>query len=80
MQSLNSVIKEIIQKQTASNSIACTVSKTKPLKLKFSGNKKMVLDKDCLIIPKHVKGLRKGKTVYVAPSTKGSSYVVLGKG
>lgn len=80
MGSLAGIIKEIAIKTNNSNAIACTVSKTKPLKLKFAGNKKMVLDKDCLIIPKHVKGLSKGKTVYVAPSTKGAGYVVLGKG
>ena len=78
--SLAGAIKDIAQRATASNTVACKVSKTKPLKLKVQGDKKVVLDKDCLVIPKHVKGLSKGKTVYVMPSTKGSGYVVLGKG
>ncbi len=78
-ESLAGTIKQIIQNSSGST-IACTVSKTKPLKLKFQGDKKMVLDKDCLVIPKHIKGLAKGKTVYVMPNTGGTGYIVLGKG
>ncbi|MCR5824794.1 MAG: hypothetical protein K6G60_10225 [Lachnospiraceae bacterium] len=65
---------------TGDDTIACTVSKTKPLQLKFQGDTKVVLDKDVLVIPKHVKGLSKGKTVYVMPSKDGAGYVVLGRG
>lgn len=78
--SLAGVLRNLAQEVAGSNTIACTVAKTKPLTLKFQGDTKVTLDKDVLIIPKHVKGLSKGKTVYVMPSTSGSGYVVLGKG
>ena len=60
--------------------LTCTVSKASPLQLKFQGDKKTVLDKSVLIVPSHVSGLSKGKTVYVMAVGDGDSYFVLGRG
>lgn len=78
--SLLGMMKNVVGQTMGANIIACTVSKSSPLQLKFQGDNDVVLDKDCLIIPDHVTGLSKGKTVYVMPSNDGNEYFVLGKG
>ncbi len=77
--SLHNTVVKIAQNAMNTGTIACTVKSTRPLKLKFNGDKKMTIDKNCLYVPKHVKGLKKGKSVLVQKSPTGSGYVVLGK-
>lgn len=79
--SLSGAVKQIAHDVSGGLGVmVCTVSKSSPLQLKFQGDTKTVLKKDNLIIPKHVTGLSKGKTVYVCPTGDGDAYLVLGKG
>lgn len=60
--------------------ISCTVASTKPLKLKFDGDAKITLDKENLVIPRHITGLRKGSKVNVVGTGDGDGYMIVGRG
>lgn len=74
-QSLLGMMKEVVQ-GSSPGILACTVSKTNPLQLKFQGDTKAVIDRDALIVPDHVR-LTKNCTAYLMQI--GDSYFVLGK-
>lgn len=74
-QSLLGMMKEVAR-GSVSEILACTVTRTNPLQLKFQGDTKTVIDRDALIIPDHVK-LTKNCTAYIMQS--GDSFFVLGK-
>ncbi len=80
-ESLAGIIKEIARNASGGmDVISCTVASTKPLKLKFEGDTKVMLTKDDVRIPAHIKGLAKGKKVSVMKIGDGDGYMIVGRG
>ncbi len=48
-------------------------------KISFSGDKKVIIDKDFITVPKHLGSLSRKNTVYLLPYNNGKSFVVIGK-
>ena len=78
--SIAGLIREIGQNAKQDDVLVCTVTKTKPIQLKYEGDSKVLIDKDVLVIPKHVKKLKKGSLVLVHPTGDGERFFVIGKG
>lgn len=80
-ESFAGMIKEIAQKTGGNlNVISCTVASTKPFRLKFDGDAKLTLDKENLVIPRHITGLKKGSKVNVVGTGDGDGYMIVGRG
>ncbi len=78
--SIAGLIREIGQNAKQDDVLVCTVTKTKPIQLKYEGDSKVLIDNDVLVIPKHVKKLKKGSLVLVHPTGDGERFIVIGKG
>lgn len=76
-ESLSGAIKEIAR--GGSGITRGRVSKKSPLQIKPDGETSVVIEKDALIVPRHVGSLEKGNVVYMMEAGE-NTFFVLGKG